>query len=444
MPEFSLQEFLGQARRDVVSKYFGPDFLMKQTYLQVTNVFTDTYGRKVWDALNNQTVFWNAIPKVPWGPTTGWRVRSDRGVTATTTRSRPIGEASALPGIDVSAYQNVSSQPRIVGTVFGVSLQAQIVGFYEGGIGNTFDVEMKASERDHLKEINEELLAGTGYLISAGAAQTFTVPATVAHHFKIGDVVYQYDLGTTTHFATSLTVSGVNTTTGVVTYTGTVDSTPADGDCFYIHSRLGYTSLDDVVAEDGMLVGGAAARSDVYNLTTRTAGAYAAGAYVGYNSGVGRDLTLDMINTCIQNVRTNGGNPKLIICGDDQYFKLESLLQAQQRFMGVENYVVGVGDSKTFPGTQTGLELATYMGIPILRDADTPHSVSSADVVLGSNLYVLDTDYLEIAIAQPTQYVENRDFFTANALVIRGLLYTMGEFRCHRFDVQAKLADLNS
>ena len=112
--------------------------------------------------------------------------------------------------------------------------------------------------------------------------------------------------------------------------------------------------------------------------------------------------------------------------------------------MGQEEYQVGVGSERTFPGTRTGLVLATYMGIPILPDADVPKSVSSTSTVLGSNIYVLDTDYIEMAIAQPTQYVENRDYFAANALVVRGLLYTMGEMRCKNFWVQAKITDLNA
>ena len=130
--------------------------------------------------------------------------------------------------------------------------------------------------------------------------------------------------------------------------------------------------------------------------------------------------------------------------GHDQYFKLERLLNSQQRYMGQEEFQVGIGDEKTYPGTRTGMTLATYMGIPILPDADTAKSVSTADAVLGSNVYVLSTDSLEIAIASPTQYVENRDFFAANALVVRGLIYTMAELRCTNFIHQAKIADLNS
>jgi len=120
-------------------------------------------------------------------------------------------------------------------------------------------------------------------------------------------------------------------------------------------------------------------------------------------------------------------------------------LNSQQRYLGQEEYTVGVGSEKTFPGTRTGLILATYMGIPILPDADTTKSpkIGSTGGTHGSNVYVLDTDYLEVAVAQPTQYIENRDYFAASSLVVRGLLYTMAELRAHRFDVQAKILDLS-
>ena len=163
------------------------------------------------------------------------------------------------------------------------------------------------------------------------------------------------------------------------------------------------------------------------------------------NSGVSRDLSLNLIDTAIQKIRTKGGEPKLILMGHDQYFKLERLLISQQRYMGQEEYQVGIGNEKTFPGTKTGLVLATYAGIPIMPDADvTLGQAASAGSALGSNVYVLDTDFLEIAIAQPTQYIENRDYFAADALVVRGMLYTMGEFRAYRFDVQAKITDLSA
>jgi hypothetical protein len=441
----SLSEYLAQSQRGLYQSVFGPEYLMKQSYFTVdsaTGIFNTTYGRKVWQALNNQTRFFNAIPRVVWGNTAGWRVRSDRG----SGRSRPVTETGSLPTVDVSNIETISSLPRIVSTTFGASVKSVFTAQLEGGIGDVLAMENENSQLDHIKEINEELLAASASIVSAGSTTSFTVPASIAHHFKVGDAVSMNDVSSAFDRTSGSVVSAVNTSTGVVTVaTGT---TFADGDLATIYTRAGFTSLDDVVAEDAMVVGGVSGGANVraYDLTQagRTAGDWNAAASVQLNSGTGRALSLTHLDTAIQKIRENGGEPKLILLGHDQYFNLERLLNSNQRYMGQEEYQVGVGSERTFPGTRTGLVLATYQGIPILPDADVPKSVSSGDAVLGSNIYVLDTDYIEIAVAQPTQYVENRDYFAANALVVRGLLYTMGEMRCKNMWVQAKVGDLNA
>ena len=440
----SLSEYLAQSQRGLYQSVFGPEYLQKQTYFTVdsaTGIFNTTYGRKVWQALNNQTRFFNAIPRTVWGNTAGWRVRTDRG----SGRSRPVTETGSLPTVDVSNIETISSLPRIVSTTFGASVKSVFTAQLEGGVGDVLALENENAQLDHIKEMNEELLAGSAYLTSAGSATSFTVPAAIAKNFKIGDAVAQYDVSATGHDRTSgSVVSAVNTSTGAVTVAS--GTTYADGDVAYIYNRAGLTSIDDIISEDGAAVGGGEARTRAYDLTLndRSSGNWNAGASVSYNSGTGRALSLNLLDTAIQKIRENGGEPKLILLGHDQYFNLERLLNSNQRYLGQEEYQVGVGSERTFPGTRTGLVLATYQGIPIIPDADTPKSVSSADAVLGSNVYVLDTDYLEIAVAQPTQYVENRDYFAANALVVRGLLYTMAEMRCNNIFVQSKIADLNS
>lgn len=447
MPDQSLMDFLAQAQRGAspLAGALGPDYLMKQTYFTVdtaTGIFNTTYGRKIWHALNNQTRYFNAIRKVTWGTTAGWRIRDDRG----TGRSRPITETGTLPTVDISNVRNVSSLPRIVGTTFGAAVKAIFTAQLEGGVGDVLAMENENAQLDHMKEINQELLAASACIASAGSAADVTVPAAFAFHFKIGDILHFNDLApafvTNTARITAVAAGVIS-----VAWSGVA---PADGDVIYINERAGLTSIDDIVSEDLALAGagpgGRGTRVRAYDLTAggRTSGTWNAGALVDFNGGVGQDLSLNLVDNMIRDVRTNGGEPKLLLMGHDQYFRLERLLQTQQRYLGQEEYVVGVGDERTFPGTRTGLVLATYMGIPILPDADTPHSVSTTDVILGSNIYALDTDYLEIAIAQPTQYVENRDYFAANALVVRGLIYTMAEQRCTNFWVQAKVADLNA
>ena len=187
-----------------------------------------------------------------WGNSVGWRVRTDRG----SGRSRPITETGSLPTVDISNIENVNSLPRIVGTTFGAAVKAIFTANLEGGAGDILAMEHENAEIDHVKEINEELLAGSAYLASAGATTTFTVPASVAKNFKVGDAVSQYDTSATDWDRTSgSVVSAVNTSTGVVTVAS--GTTFGDGDVAAIYSRAGMTSIDDIVWEDGAAVGGA-------------------------------------------------------------------------------------------------------------------------------------------------------------------------------------------
>ena len=451
----SLAEYIAQSQRGLYQSVFGPGFMKKAgagigtpfTVDTATGIFNTTYGRKVWQALNNQTRFFNAIPRVVWGNTAGWRVRSDRG----TDRSRPILETGNLPTVDISQIETISSLPRIVATTFGASVKSVFTAQLEGGIGDVLALENENAQLDHMKEVNFELLSLSGGRASGGSGTTIeTSSKAIADNFHLGDELARYDNSASAFDLTSgVTIGGTGATGHTAAGIMTVDtSSPAWAapDAFFVYSRAGFTSLDDVVNEDGAGIGGQSSEVRAYDLTYsgRVAGGWNAGAFVSHNSGVGRDLSLNLIDTCIQKIRENGGEPKLILMGHDQYFKLERLLNSQQRYMGQEEYQVGVGSERTFPGTRTGLVLATYMGIPILPDADVPKSHSSTSTVLGSNVYVLDTDYLELAIAQPTQYIENRDYFAANSLVVRGLLYTLGEMRCKNFFVQAKIADLNA
>ena len=463
MATVSIQEFLAQANRGLNQNVLGPEYLTKAFNAANTgtadavfsttaadNIFTTTYGRKVWQALNNQTRFFNAVPRTTFGNQVGWRVRTDRG----TQRSRPMTELASLPDIDVSNIETVSSLPKIVTTMLGASVKAMYTAQLEGGVGDVLALENENAQIDHIKELNQELLLPTAHGNLAVGSGVTDANVRDGSLLRIGDTLIINDAGTpgTTEGAISAISSND------ITF-ATIGATPAVGtttvaDLLLVMSRAGLTSLDDIVnVSDSTTngVAGLATYNDVYDIDEsgsdnfRDDGGFAAAASVQGNSGVSRDLSLNLLDTAIQKIRTKGGEPKLILMGHDQYFKLERLLISQQRYMGQEEYQVGIGNEKTFPGTKTGLVLATYAGIPIMPDADvTLGQAASAGSALGSNVYVLDTDFLEIAIAQPTQYIENRDYFAADALVVRGMLYTMGEFRAYRFDVQAKITDLSA
>ena len=445
----NLSEFIAGAERNLRQSMLPPGYFAKQTYLQTSDVFNATYGRKVWDALNNQTRFWNIIRKVQWGPTTGWRVRSDRGpgssaqdvgggAVTLASRSRPITETGALPQIDSSAFQRVDSLPRIVASAFGVSIIGQITSGLEGGMGDNLAVEQEAAARDHIKEINQELLLRATTRITSGAAASGTAEILDGAGFaRPGDTFGEEDSDAAkTYYGTDAQGDAVFSGGG---------NLGATGDIAYVKSRAGFTSLDDIVEQDGRLIAGrtVSAGADVYNQTSRAAGGWNAAATVLDNDGTGRNLNLTLLDQAIREVRINGADPDVILMGYDQFARLSSLLQAQQRYMDWGEFVVKVGDESTLPGSHAGFQVATYRGIPVIVDPDCPKSYTTSGLG-GSNVYVMDTRYMELAVAAPTQYIDNRDFFQANAFVLRGLFYTIGELRALRMDAHAKITDLNA
>ena len=156
----SLTEYLAQSQRGLYQNVFGNEYLQKAgagTGAPFTvdttgssGIFNTTYGRKVWQALNNQTRFFNAIPRTVWGNTAGWRVRTDRG----SQRSMPVTETGDLPTVDISNIATVSSLPRIVATTFGASVKSVFAAQLEGGVGDVLALENENSQLDHVKEIN--------------------------------------------------------------------------------------------------------------------------------------------------------------------------------------------------------------------------------------------------------------------------------------------------
>ena len=474
----SLAEFVAQSLRGntVLNNVFGADFIQKQiangTFLGVQtdfdnitgDIFTTTFGRKIWQALNNQTRFFNAINKVEWGNVAGWRVRTDRG----NRRSAPITEAGNLPRIDVGNIETVYAFPKIVGSMFGVSTFSTFMSQLEGGAGDILAGELTHCETDHVKTINQMMLSGNAIYVKAVGAGTsadgkaasgadfngmrfVTVDASFYNHFWPSDQVRWYNAtaghapATATESFQVLDVTYEDDGDARIWFNTAVDPTIAAGDVVYSYYRAGLQSLDDLITHYNGGFAGQQIQSRAYNLDVagRTVGKWSGPANDSYNAGIGRDLTLPLLDSVFMNIRLHGGEPRLIVCGHDQYYRLVHLLQAQQRYVGYEEHQVGVGSEKTFPGTRGGMHLATYQNIPILPDPDTAYSTSSSGDKLGSNIYVLDTDTWDIGVARPTTYIENRDYINAGGLVVRGLFYTMMELRCRNLWVNGALRDMN-
>lgn len=434
----TLHEFLSQAAGGVpeseLRRIFGIDFDLRKTddYLQSGDFFTTTYGKKVWDTLNSEIKFWSLLRKVPYGPTVGWRNRTARGGS-----SAPIAEMGALPDVTHSTISDIYSNPRSVVTALGVTELAQFLGGREGGIGDALATEQNFASIDHIKELQQELLLpAVGVVTTAGASATGAIKPVAG--FRVGD--YIFCDGMTGDYG-QIDVLGSD---GVIEW-GEGGSL-VDGDVVTIGARRGITSLDDIVEQDSRthpganLVGG----PDCYNLTTRTAGTYAASIVLD-NDGTARDITTALVDEAIRLVREAGGEPDLILTGHDQEDNLAALLQAQHRYMGTGTFQVKRGGVATLLGFQGGFQMATYRGIPIFGDSDCTKSyAAAAGAAQGSNVYVLDTRFLEIAMAVMTKYVESRDYIANDVLGIKAIFWTMAELRCVDLTKQAKITDLNA
>jgi hypothetical protein len=62
-----------------------------------------------------------------------------------------------------------------------------------------------------------------------------------------------------------------------------------------------------------------------------------------------------------------------------------------------------------------------------------------------SRIYFLDTDFVKMAVAQPTKYMETQfdeDMIYMNVTGKEGWYQTIGELRCYCFNKQGKIRDL--
>ncbi len=401
-----------------------------------SDFFTNTFGAKVWDSLNSQTRFFNLIRKVGWGPTTGYRIRSGRN-----TSTRPVGEVAALPDVDSPDLQTVFAQPVFVVTSLGVSSLAQFLGTLEGGIGDALSVAQESAMIDHIKRLNQMMLASNSQRVVAGANANNNVTVIDASWLSPGDVVRE--AGQAQDIA--VTVGGLGTTLQF-------DQTTTTDRILYARTRAGMWSIDDVVQQTGVNINGTAftnAEAGGYGslvIADRDPNAWSAGNVFASGDGTLRHATTGQLDRAIDEVRRNGGEPDLIVTGIEQVTRLGTILQANQHFIGEGSFQVKTGGEGTLVGYPTGFQVATYKGIPLFHDFDAPTSyqlAANGDAKRGGHAFVLDTRFLEMPVLFTTQYLESRDYLQNNMLGIKGIFLTAMNLRVTDFRKQAKVIDLS-
>jgi hypothetical protein len=452
----------GGSGRELRYGYFGPGsgLIAKDittsppvdAFVQA-DFFTNTFGAKVWDSLNNQTRAFNLIRKVAWGPTTGYRIRSGRQ-----TNTQPVGEVAALPDIDSPDLQRLNLTPRFIVTPGGVSALAQFLGTLEGGIGDALAVAQEFAMIDHTKRINQMLVGKPWSRIinDPGTGSVFDV--VDASGFNVGDVVIVINSTTgADQTGGPYTVTGVNLTStpNQVTVQGAINAAVAADDMLMVTSYAAPHSLDAAVADDsaldlGLSVAPTAGRTPYGSIarggrnSTDSAERWAS-SNVFANGGTLRHLTTGLLDQAIDEVRRNGGEPDLILTGVEQVTRLGTILQANQHFIGEGTFQVKLGGEGTLKGYPTGFQVATYKGIPVFHDFDVAKSERQAaygDSTRGAHAFVLDTRFIEIPVLWTTQYMESRDYLQNNMLGIKFIFVTAMELRMLDFRKQAKIVDL--
>jgi hypothetical protein len=174
---------------------------------------------------------------------------------------------------------------------------------------------------------------------------------------------------------------------------------------------------------------------DVYGINRHGGASWADGH--SSCAAANRTLTLALIDTVLKDCWAAGGKPKVIITGYDTLLRWQQLLQAQRRFMDAATVMPSFGGVKgAAPGVEGGFMVATYFGIPII-----PSQSVKVDGI--SRIYFLDTDYLRLRIALPTEYFESDDMLAIDKIGVQGGYRTMGELICKGFFASGQLRDLS-
>ena len=395
----------------------------------LSSLYNMVYGQKVWSMINQEINPLSILPKRPY-TSSGWRVMT----------KRPMGGSGAAFGIGTTAYT----------------------------AGSALD----APNADEIGGVDENhALASTGLNAIAPEYTTlYMSPKTIAHQFDYSELAAEMakiddgvgDLRSLIREDMGKLHAEVQSVMAVMP----LENYDTSG---YDSIERNYTSLLKIVSSSQEMeamvdasmtnastssTGGLITQlSQIYGNDSRdlVTNAYNASFMdsvidygSGYASGDVRGLTTTLLNNMIQNLRTNGGTPKVILTGYDTIQTIADLLQSQERFLERKEVIPTHSGVKGVKGREVGFRVATYFDIPLIPCKDMPSTGQGATKI--SDLLFLDTDHIWLAVMKPTQYFEDGinhgNPFGVGSLGNRGLFRTMGEIGCTFFKGQGKITNV--
>lgn len=359
-----------------------------------TGIYNPIYGAKIWSQLNFEANTFAMLPKTVWDHS-GFRALTSKpaftnyGDDGYTVAPGGVPENSAIPDTQKPGWLQLYSKPKTVVHPFNASEAAQFMGTIDDSIGDYMKQMREVMGLHHAEHINVMLNAEG--LKATAVQEGYNIQSLdrmVANNAELSQKMA--DEQTDPH-ADSLDV--------------------------YVNG----SSID---------------RSDTSNYSWADAQVSAAST-----AGTLRSLTLDHLDSIFTSVWQKGGAPKVIQTGYNTLKAVQRLLQAQQRFTEYKTIVPTYGGVKGIEGMAAGFIVASYNGVPMLPTKDC-----LADTGGLERFYALDTDYMYMKIAKPTQYFEagisTGNPFAVNALGDKGMYRTMADLICTRFNVQGKIRDI--
>tara|TARA_R110002050_G_scaffold30915_4_gene79039 strand:+ start:10363 stop:11745 length:1383 start_codon:yes stop_codon:yes gene_type:complete len=405
------------------------------------DLYNVLYGQKVWSMLNQEVNPLSMIAKRPY-TSSGWRILKSRpaggsdaafgiGNTAvagnvtdlSAPRADQIGgveENASLGGADgfkalAPEYTKLFTSPKTIAHLFEFSELGMEMAAIDDGVGDIRAIVREDMGKHHAEVQSKMLLMPLERYDDAVATnidRNYTSLMKIVASAK--EIASMADA--------DMTDMGANNSSPASSLTGLEDLLKLYGTSRAVTvSGSDYTGVDDFMSAE-----------------VDFGASYVGGARV---------LTLTLLNDMLRRIRTNGGNPKVIMTGYDTIQHLSDLLQSQERFMDRKEIVPTHNGVRGVKGSEVGFRVATYYDIPIIPAKDMPSTgLETANPL--SDLLILDTDHLWLAVMKPTQYFEdgisNGNPFGVGKLGNQGMYRTMGETCCSFFKGQGKITNLKS
>jgi len=413
------------------------------------DLYNVLYGQKVWSMLNQEVNVLSMIAKRPY-TSSGWRIL----------KSRPTGGSDAAFGIgsqDVDAnssdlstpkadqiggveenatlggangfkalspeYTKLFTSPKTIAHLFEFSELGMELAAIDDGVGDIRAIVREDMGKHHA-EVQSKML-----LMPLEKYDDATAPNITRNYTSLMKIVSSNEEIAAMANADMTAMGAGNGSpdlAGLVDVTKLFGADRAEGTGISVSGST-YTGVNDFMS----------AEVDFGAVGT------------GYTTGP-RVLTLTILNDMLRRIRVNGGNPKVILTGYDTIQHISDLLQSQERFMDRKEIVPTHNGVRGVKGSEVGFRVATYYDIPIIPSKDMPktHKSNLNPTNPLSDILILDTDHLWLAVMKPTQYFEdgisNGNPFGVGKLGNQGMYRTMGETCCSFFKGQGKITNLKS